>query len=354
MKSLLSRYKLGSLDLANRVVMAPLTRCRADSNHVPTKLMIEYYRQRSSAGLIITESISISPNGDGYTRVPGIYTREQQAAWREITAAVHEKGGKIFAQLMHVGRVAHSYNKAQDAETTAPSAITVQDKIYTDRAGMQDMAIPRALGTEEVKDVIQEYRQATEAAFACGFDGVELHATSGYLPMQFLSSGSNVRTDKYGGNVHNRVRFVLETLEAITSVAGADKIGIRIWPGSTLNGIYDEDPVETYTVLLQGIKEMGLAYVHVIDSTDFGIDSFKLVKEQYTGAIMLNAGFTYRLADQAIKSGQADLISFGIDFIANPDLVERFTIGAELNQADPNTFYTPGAKGYIDYPMMNL
>ncbi len=352
-KALLQHYKSSDLYLKNRAVMAPLTRCRADGNRVPTKIMATYYRQRSSAGLIITESVSISPNGDGYARVPGIYSQEQQTAWREITDAVHHEGGKIFVQLMHVGRVAHPYNKAPGAETVAPSAIRVQDKIYTDKAGMQDIVMPRELRTQEVKKVIKEYEQATRAALDCGFDGVELHATSGYLPMQFLSSESNRRSDQYGGSLQNRIRFVLETLEAMSSVAGANKVGIRIWPGSTLNGINDANPIETYVALLKNINHVGLAYVHVIDSSEYGVDSFGLVKDHYSGPVMLNGGFTFALAEQAIKTRKADLISFGVDFIANPDLVKRFAIGAKLNDADPNTFYTPGKKGYTDYPCIN-
>jgi 2,4-dienoyl-CoA reductase-like NADH-dependent reductase (Old Yellow Enzyme family) len=351
--TLFDPINIGKITLKNRIVMAPMTRSRASSDHIPNDLMVEYYRQRATNGLIITEGTSPHPNGDGYARTPGIYSSEQMSAWKKITAAVHEKDGKIFIQLMHVGRIAHPLNKSPDAQTVAPSAIQANTKMFTDQQGMQDMAIPRALHTEEIPDVIAQYQQATKNAFECGFDGVELHAATGYLPAQFLSSNTNLRTDQYGGSIDNRLRFVIETLTAMSRVNGSDKIGIRIWPGGEMNDIHDANPLETYTALIKALNPLNLAYLHTIKSSLAHIDAFKMSREHYQGYCMLNGGFTYDTAEEAIESGLADMISFGTLALANPDLVERFQKHAQFNQIHPATFYSPGPHGYIDYSFLH-
>ena len=350
---LFEAYQLNSATtLKNRIVMAPMTRCRADVKHVPTDIMIEYYRQRSSAGLILTEGTSPSPNGDGYARVPGIYNAMQIAAWKKITTAVHNNGGKIFLQMMHVGRIGHPLNQLPGAEIVAPSAIQAAVDVYVDfseQAKVIDRVVPRALRTEEIKNVIDEYKQATVNAFESGFDGVELHAANGYLPHQFLSTNTNDRSDHYGGDAKNRIRFVIEVLEAMISVKGADKIGIRISPVTQFNDMHDANPVETYTTLLKALNLLNLSYVHVIRSSDPHIDAFKLVRDHFQGTSIANGGFDFTTGSQAIQSGLADLISYGMAYIANPDLAERFKYHQQLTMPDTSTFYTPGEKGYIDY-----
>jgi len=348
--SLFDPVTIGSISLHNRIVMSPMTRSRSDKQGIPSPLAIDYYRQRSNAGLIITEGTSPSPNGSGYARVPGIYSQEQITAWQKITNAVHENDGKIVLQIMHVGRVAHPLNKPERAETVAPSGISVKGEMFTDEQGMQPMPIPRALETDEIPGVINEYKQATINAFEAGFDGVELHAGSGYLPMQFLSSNSNQRTDGYGGTVTNRIRFVSEVLEAMISVKGSDVVGIRIWPGFTFNDMFDENPIETFTALLKAIDLMKLAYVHSSRSPDPSFDVFKLVRAHFHGKSIVNGGFNATSAQEVIQSNMADLVAFATLYLANPDLIERFKQHAPLNGPDKDTFYTPGEKGYTDYP----
>ncbi len=348
-KSLFDPIQMGNIQLRNRIVMAPMTRSRANAKGVPADIAVTYYEQRSSAGLIITEGTSPSPNGDGYPRVPGIYTREQMNAWKRITQAVHKANGRIFLQIMHVGRVAHPLNKPLEAETVAPSAVKAAGTMYTDQKGLQEMVMPRELRTDEIPKVIAEYKQATINAFESGFDGVELHAASGYLPMQFLSSNTNLRTDQYGGSVVNRIRFVIEALAAMCSVDGSNRVGIRIWPGNPFNDIHDENPLETYRELLKAINPLNLVYVHSVRSPDEKLDIFKLVREHYQGLSMVNGGFDFKSGQNAIQSGLADLVSYATWYIANPDLVRRFRESIELRVPDKNTFYTPGPKGYIDY-----
>jgi N-ethylmaleimide reductase len=350
--SLFDPISLGGLELRNRIVMAPMTRSRATQDHTPIELMAEYYQQRAGAGLIITEGTAPSPDGEGYPRTPGIYTPEQCAGWKKITQAVHEAGGKIFLQIMHVGRIAQSLNKAANAKTVSASAIRAAGQMFTDKAGMQEMDMPRALETSEIPSVIADYKKATENAFQSGFDGVELHCANGYLPNQFLASGTNMRTDQYGGSVENRIRFVLELLDAMIAIQGPEKIGIRISPGGTFNDMSDANPVETYSTLLKALNPLKLAYVHTLRSPDKNIDAFKLVRDHYQGLSMINGGFTEITGEEAIASGLADLVSFGTSFLANPDLVERFKKHAALNKPNPATFYTPGNTGYTDYPTM--
>ncbi len=361
--NLFSPINVGSMTLKNRIVMAPMTRSRASHDHVPSELAIEYYSQRASAGLIITEGTAPSANGEGYPRTPGLYNQAQIDAWGNITDKVHQQGGKIVVQLMHVGRIAHSLNKAKDSKTVAPSAIKADGMMFTDQEGMQPLDQPTALTSADIEQVVEEYKQATDNAFKAGFDGVELHAANGYLPMQFLSSNSNQRDDQYGGSAENRIRFVIELLNAMCQVKGSEQIGIRISPGSQFNDMHDANPAETYEVLLQALTPLSLAYVHAIGSPmnlphkpnmteDNPLDVYDLVKKNYQGIIIGNAGFDLESGNKAIAEHTADLISFGALYIANPDLVERFKQQQPFNPLDTDTFYSPGAKGYTDYPLL--
>jgi N-ethylmaleimide reductase len=350
MTTLFDPLRLGDLDLANRVVMAPMTRSRAGDGDVPTALHVEYYRQRASAGLIITEGAQPSANGKGYCRTPGIYSEAQVAEWRAVTGAVHAAGGRIAVQLMHCGRIGTRYNKAPRAETVAPSALRAKGQIYTDAAGMVDFDLPRALELAEIPDVVEEYRGATRAALEAGFDGVELHCTSGYLPAQFLSTGTNRRTDAYGGPAANRARFVLEVLAAMCEEAGAGRVGMRICPGNPFNDLHDDDPRETFAVLLDAVRPMNLAWLHVIRSPRADLDAFALARTHFGGALILNDGFDAGSAHRVLATGNAAAVSFGRAFIANPDLVRRLREGIALADFDARTLYTPGARGYTDYP----
>ena len=346
----------GQLELKNRIVMAPMTRSRASATGVPSDLARTYYAQRAEAGLIITEGTQPSASGQGYPRTPGMHSPEQIAAWRKVTEAVHAKGGAIFLQLMHTGRIAHRLNRTVEGPPVAPSAIRAAGKMYTDALGLQDHSMPRAIATEEIPSVIDEYRQATINALLAGFDGVELHGANGYLPMQFLASGSNRRTDRYGGSIQNRARFIIETLEAMADGAGsAGRIGLRVSPGNTFNDIQESDPLDLYPYLAKAINHLGLAYLHVqrsekLPQQDKPFDPIALVRTHFEGRIIATGGFDRDSAHELLSRGEADLVGFARPFIANPDLVRRFRTGAPLAQADPTTFYTPGPKGYTDYP----
>ena len=353
MTDLFSPLALGTLQIRNRIVMAPMTRSRAGDGAVPTELMVEYYRQRASAGLIITEGVAPSANGIGYCRTPGLYSPEQVAAWLRVTDAVHAKGGTIVAQLMHVGRVAALQNKPAGSETVAPSAIQARGEMYTDEAGMQPLMNPRALSTEEVSEVVEEYRRATANALAAGFDGVELHATSGYLPAQFLSSGSNQRSDQYGGDVQGRTRFVLETLSAITAVAGADRVGMRICPDNPFNDLADDNPQETFDYLLANVAPLNLAYLHVIRMPRGRVDNIALGQRYFGERLIGNESYSFEEATAAVASGELSAVAFGRPFIANPDLVSRFEQGAELAEFDLASLYADGSQGYTDYPPLD-
>lgn len=347
MPHLFASGTLGDVQLNNRIVMAPMTRSRAGEGDVPTELSVEYYRQRATAGLIITEGAQPSANGKGYCRTPGIHTPEQVAGWRRVVEAVHGEGGRIALQIMHCGRIAHPDNQLEGAEIVAPSALRAKGQIYTDTAGMQDLGQPRALTTEEVVEVIGEYRQATAHAFEAGFDAVELHCTSGYLPAQFLSTGTNQRTDRYGGSLANRIRFVVETLEAMAEVAGPGRVGMRICPGNPFNDLHDDNPRETFAALLDAVRPMGLAWLHVIRMPQGPVDNLALGREHFGGPLIINESYTRDEASAALAAGEGEAVSFGRPFIANPDLVERFRQGAELAEFDLATVYTPGAKGSI-------
>ncbi len=341
--------RIDGFDTKNRMMMAPMTRSRALAKGVPSELAIEYYSQRASAGLIISEGIAPCAVGLGYARTPAIENAEQVAAWKKITDAVHAKGGRMFAQFMHVGRIAHPANRYTTEPPICPSAVRAAGQMWTDTLQMQDMPTPRALDLKEIPGVIDDYAKATRNAFAAGFDGVELHSASGYLPMQFLSSNTNQRTDAYGGGAANRIRFVVEALEAMSKAAGsASKVGIKISPAMPFNDIQDADPVDTYTTLVKAIGNMGLAYLHVLQSAPEP-SYFKMLRPLFKGPFAAGGGFTKDSGNAMLAAGGADFIVFGKLFTSNPDLPARFQKNAELVPPDPAVFYTPGPEGYTTY-----
>jgi N-ethylmaleimide reductase len=343
--------RIGPYTLRNRLVMAPMTRSRADDlTGVPSELAAAYYSQRADAGLIITEGTYPSPTGKGYVRTPGIHSEAQIEAWKSITSAVHAEGGRIFLQLMHTGRISHPSMQPNGATPIAPSAIQPAGKVFT-ATGPQDFVTPRALTTEEVGDVVNAYRIATHNALEAGFDGVELHAASGYLPEQFLSSSTNQRTDRYGGSLANRARFILEVLAAMTAEAGSDRVGIKISPEMGFNDISDATPQETYRYLVEQLAPLNLAYLHVArNKSEF--DYRALLRPLFNGTYLHGGGLTKESAAAMIAQGDTDAAVFGSLYLANPDLNQRFRMGASLNTPDRDTFYAPGPGGYIDYPTL--
>ncbi|MEM8894067.1 MAG: alkene reductase [Bacteroidota bacterium] len=357
---LFESFDKNGLQLQTKMVMAPLTRSRSTADHIPTsELMATYYGQRAGAGLIITEGTSPSPNGTGYPRIPGIYSEEQVKAWQPITAAVHEKGAKFFMQLMHTGRISHPLNLPEGAEVVAPSPIAAENtEMYTDQEGNQKLPIPREMTSNDIAKASQEYVDAAKNAIAAGFDGVELHAANGYLMEQFLNPGANQRSDEYGDTAENRARFVIETAKAVVEAIGKEKVGIRVSPGGAFNDLGPfEDQEETYTYLVTELGKIGLVYIHIVDHSSLGtpevpVDLKKSIRDAFGGTIILSGGYDKDRAQQDLNDGLGHLTAFGRPFLANPDLVERFKSGAELNQPDFNTFYTPGEKGYTDYPTL--
>jgi N-ethylmaleimide reductase len=347
--ALFSPIQLGRLELRNRVVMAPMTRSRAGADDEPTDMVALYYRQRASAGLIISEGIYPSFDGKGYCRTPGLVTALQVKAWRKVTDAVHNEGGRIVAQIMHCGRVAHPDNKPRDAETIAPSAIRARGDMYTDTKGMQPMTMPRALRREEIPEVVAEFARATELAYDAGFDGVEAHGTSGYLLAQFLSTGTNVREDEYGGSVENRVRFPVEVIRAMAAIDGASRVGFRICPGNPFNDLSDANPEETFRRLLDELRPLGLAYGHVIRLHGAPLDNIELAREAFGGPLIVNDSYKRDEAMAVVDEGKAAAVSFARAFIGNPDLVRRLERNEALARFDPGALYTPGPKGFIDY-----
>lgn len=357
MSSLFSKAKLGKLELQNHMVMAPLTRSRATGN-VPNDLMTEYYAQRAGMGLLITEGTSPSPNGLGYARIPGIFSAEQVAGWKKVTDAVHAKGGKIFVQLMQTGRIGHQLNLPVGARVLAPSAVKAAGQMYTDAEGMKDHPVPEAMSEADLMATAAEYVNAATNAVKAGFDGVELHAANGYLLEQFLRPNSNTRTDNYGGSMENRARFVLEVAEATVAAIGADKVGIRLSPYGVFNDmpLYAEMEAD-YTYLAEKLNALGLTYIHVVDHSAQGApvvpDSIKATfRKVFKQTLILSGGYDVKRAEADLDAGKADLIAFGKAILSNPDLVERLKTGAALNAPDMATFYTPGPKGYTDYPAL--
>lgn len=351
---LFAPLSLGEIPLNSRIVMAPLTRCRAVNTNTPNETMAVYYRQRAGAGLIISEGTSPSPNGLGYRNIPGLFNKEQQDGWKAITKAVHEEGGKIFLQIMHTGRVGHTNNLPQGGRLLAPSAIAQKGEISTYDLGKQPYPQPAAMTTEEVKEAVQEFRKCTEMAIDAGFDGVEIHGAHGYLPNQFLLPSRNHRTDEYGGSREKRLRFLREVLEECIEAVGAKRIGLRISPFSYAD--VDDEETEllgTYSDLVNMIQPMELAYLHLShmgDPTDIKFEFWKDTRANYNGILMLCGDFTKESAEEALNENRADLIAFGRDYIANPDLEERFKNNWPLAERNNTLWYGDGAEGYTDYP----
>lgn len=352
---LFSAYTLGGLTLKNRIVMAPMTRSRATGN-MPNEQMAKYYADRAGAGLIISEGVSPSPNGLGYARIPGLYSEEQQKGWKAVTEAVHARGGSIFAQLMHTGRITHPLNLPEGAGVIAPSAIAAAaTPVYTDQSGMQSLPMPRALRTDELPDLIHEYVHSAKTAIAAGFDGVELHGANGYLLDQFLNEASNQRTDAYGGTPAARNRFVLEVAAAVAGAIGAERTGIRLSPFGAFNemtsGAHTEAQFES---LARGLGALGLVYLHIVDHSSMGAPAVPqsvkdAMRTTFGGTLILSGGYDAERAGADLDADRGELIAFGRPFIANPDLVKRLAEGDELSVPDPKTFYTPGEPGYNDY-----
>ncbi|MEM6645286.1 MAG: alkene reductase [Bacteroidota bacterium] len=357
--TLFSPLTLGDLTLKNRVIMAPMTRSRAIGN-VPNALMAEYYGQRADAGLLITEGTAPSPNGLGYARIPALFSEAQVEGWKQVTAAVHAKGGAIFAQVMHTGRVSHPDNMPSGAEVVAPSAARLEgEQMWTDKGGMQDYPTPRAMTQADIDAAIQEFVAAAQNAIAAGFDGVELHGANGYLIDQFINVASNARGDEYGGSVANRSRFALEVAQATADAIGAQRVGIRLSPYGVFNGMGIFGSLDaTFRHLAEQLGQIGLAYIHLVDHSAMGAPEVPTaiktsIRDAFGGPIIISGGYDAERAEQDLADGLGHLVAFGRPFLANPDLVERFRTGAALNEADSNTFYTPGPEGYLDYPTLD-
>ncbi len=348
--------KLGDLELKNKIVMAPMTRSRA-INNVPNALMAEYYSQRASAGLIITEGTAPSPNGLGYSRIPGCYSKMQMEGWEKTTSAVHKAGGKIFLQLMHTGRISHALNLPEGAQIIAPSAVKASGQMWTDSQQMQDFPIPKSMNDEDLLLTLTEYFASASHAIEAGFDGVELHAANGYLLEQFLSPISNIRTDKYGGSIENRCRFVLEVVNGVVATIGKEKTAVRLSPYGVANDMPPYAEIDkTYTYLSEELNKLGIAYLHLVDHSAMGAPEVPaeikaIIRTRFKNAIILSGGYDKERAEADIISRKADLIAFGRPFINNPDLVERMKNNLPLSQTlKTDLFYTSDEKGYTDYP----
>lgn len=352
--SLLSPVKLGAVNLKNRVVMAPLTRNRAGEGNVPQELNVQYYKQRATAGLIITEASQISPEGVGYPATPGIHSSEQIEGWRKVTQAVHKEGGKIFIQLWFCGRISHPSMLPENKTPVSASAIKPSGEAIT-YEGMQEYVEPRALDVDEIKAIVDQYRVAANNAKAAGFDGVEVHAANGYLLDQFLRDGSNQRTDNYGGSVENRSRFLMEVLDAVYEAWEPAHVGVRLSPENGFNDMKDSNPQNTFNEVAERLSSQGLAYLHVLEGDMLGevknVD-YTQIKKSFNGNYMANCGYTQERAESAVSNSNADVVAFGSLYIANPDLVERFSADAELNTPDQATFYGGDSHGYTDYGFM--
>jgi N-ethylmaleimide reductase len=357
MSLLFSKTTLGPLTLQNRLVMSPLTRNRAIGN-IPNDMMVQYYTQRASAGLIITEGTSPSPNGLGYPRIPGIFSAAQVAGWKQVTDAVHARGAKMFIQFMHCGRIGHPLNLPAGAKVLGPSAVAAAGEMYTDAEGMKPNATPQAMTDADIKTAIEEFAQAAKNAVAAGFDGVELHGANGYLLEQFIRPTSNQRTDRYGGSIENRARFVLEVADAAIAAIGKDKVGIRLSPFGVFNDMPIYPAMEAdYTYLAEKLNAAGLLYVHLVDHSPMGAppvpDSVKaMFRKVFKRTLILSGGYDAARAESDLAAGKCDLIAVGRPILANPDLVERWKANAAVNAPDMSTFYTPGPKGYTDYPAL--
>ena len=349
-------YRLGAITLSNRIVMAPLTRNRAASGFVPGPLAAEYYGQRASAGLLVTEASQISQQGQGYQDTPGIYSKDQIAGWKKVTEAVHAKGGHIYIQIWHVGRISHTSLQPGNGAPVAPSAIRANSKTFV---GGQFAAVsqPRALDLGEIPGLLDTYKKAAVNALEANFDGVEIHGANGYLLDQFARDGSNKRTDAYGGSIENRARLMLEVSQAVAAEVGADRTGIRISPVTPANDISDSNPQPLFDHIVDGLSALKLGYLHVVEGATGGprdnvTFDYGSLRRRFNGTYIANNGYDLALANKTLATGNADLIAFGKAFISNPDLVERLKAGAQLNQWDQATFYGGAAKGYTDYPAL--
>lgn len=345
--------QLGDLTLPNRFIMAPLTRCRA-INHMPNDLMAEYYEQRASAGLLITECTMITPGTSAFGNDPGIYSQEQIEGWKKTTEAVHKAGGRIFMQIWHAGRAAHPLLN-NGKESVAPSAMAIDGEINTPE-GMKPYTVPHELTKAEIAAIVQDFRKAAANAIAAGFDGVELHGANGYLIDQFLRDSANQRTDEYGGSLENRARFLMEVLDAVTGEIGSHRVGLRLSPLNSFNSMQDSDPEAWTRYLAEHLNRFGLAYLHLMRADFFGVqqaDVVTLARKHYKGHLMVNMGYSAEEAAQVVSDKMAESVAFGTAFLANPDLPARIKAGAALNTPIQDTFYTSGAEGYTDYPFMD-
>ncbi len=350
MATLFDKLKIGNTELGNRIVYAPMTRSRANDEGVQPEITVEYYTQRASAGLIITEATNVSAMAKGYVRTPGIYTPEQIASWRKITDAVHAENGKIFMQIFHTGRIALPDFLPDNQQPVASSAVKANGQNYTDE-GMKDFVEPRELTAEEIKEIVKDYAMAAKNAVDAGFDGVELHGANGYLVQQFLGTNTNLRTDEYGGSVENRARFLFEVLDAMIAEIGNERTGLRLSPGGEFNDIKETDAAELYDYVIRKLNKRGLAYLH-IGTFDQHKNWHPVVRPIYDGVYFAGVGFDKDAGEKLLEENGADAIVYGTKFLANPDLPERFAKNAELNKPDESTFYTPGEKGYTDYPFL--
>jgi N-ethylmaleimide reductase len=353
---LFTTYRLGHADLKNRVVMSPMTRSRAIGN-IPNDLMAEYYGQRSGAGLIITEGTSPSPNGLGYSRIPGIFSKAQVDGWKKVTSVVHKKGAKIFVQFMHTGRIGHVLNLPVGARVLAPSVVKAAGQMWTDAKQMQDFPVPEAMTSTDLADTKKEFVNAAKNAIEAGFDGVELHGANGYLLEQFLSPISNIRTDLYGGSIENRCRFVLEVTAAVAEAIGKDRTGIRLSPYGVASDMPHYPEIDaSYKYLSEQLNKIGISYIHLVDHSAMGspvvpAELKKMIRENFKNTIIISGGYDLERAESDLKNGIGDLVAFGRPFINNPDLVYRFENNKPLSKdLDFSLFYTPGEKGYTDYP----
>ncbi len=342
-----------NLELKNRIVMAPMTRSRAIGS-IPNDLMATYYAQRSSAGLIITEGVSPSPNGLGYARIPGVFNEEQVEGWKKVTDSVHAEDGKIFMQIMHTGRIAHPDNLPAGVRILGPSAVRPDVQMWTDQSGMQPIPSPEAMSEEDIEETIEEFATAAKNAIDAGFDGIELHGANGYLLEQFLNPHVNIRTDQYGGSVKNRIRFVLEVTRAVVDVIGKEKTAIRLSPFNTFNDMPEySDTTDTYETLVTELEKLGIRYIHVVETAarthEAGQQLLSTIYEVFSNLIIVNGGYSREMAEETLEKGRADMISFGRPFISNPDLPRKFYEGIPLAEPDSSTFYSADEKGYTDY-----
>lgn len=352
--ALFQALKLGALTIPNRILMAPLTRARADEGHIPNEMMATHYSDRASAGLIIAEATMAMAGNCAFISEPGIYSEEQVAGWQKVTDAVHEKGGRIFLQIWHGGRACHSLLN-DGRQPVGPSAIAItNDEIHTPE-GKKPYEVPRELSDDELPEIVAGFRKAAENAKAAGFDGIEVHGANGYLLDSFLRDSANKRTGPYGGSFENRSRLILEVIDAVSGVWGSDRVGVRISPLNSFNSMSDSDPVGLYSYLSEQLNKRDLAFLHLMRADFLGEqedDVVTPIRKAYQGTLVTNMGYTAEEADREIEEGKIDAVAFGTSYLANPDLPERFAKGADLNEPDPATFYSPGPAGYNDYPTL--